>query len=106
MKKTFNLVHPKKKLPRMVEAVKNDVRKYVKRERRKDLPKDVDFWDFDCKFGDTEEAAKVVHLAELDPCINDAEQRGLESFYIEILAKPGNRSKKPTDDPLNTMSDE
>ena len=90
----------------MVEAVKNDVRKYVKRERRKELPKGVDFWDFDCKFGDAEESAKTIHLAEMDQCINDAELRGLESFYVEILAKAGKRTKKPLNDPLNTMDDE
>ena len=105
MKRTFNLIHPKKKIARMVEAVKNDVRKYVKRERRKDLPKGVDFWDFDCKFGDTEAEAQTVHLAELDKKIDDAEERGLESFYIEILAKDGNRTKKPKE-PFSELPEE
>ena len=95
MKKTFNLTHPKIKYPRLVEGVKNDVRKYIKRERRKELPEGVDFWDFDCKFGDTESESKVVHLSEIDQHITDAEVRGLQSFYIEVLAKPGVRIKKP-----------
>ena len=94
MKKTFDLTHPKIKYPRRVEAVKNEVREYIKRERRKELPEDADFWDFDCKFGDTEAEAKDVHLAEIDACIADAEQRGLTSFYVEILAKEGIRAKK------------
>lgn len=93
MKKTFELTHPKIKYPRLVEGVKNDVRKYIKRERRKELPADVDFWDFDCKFGDTEAEAKVIHLSEIDKCINDIEARELTSFYIEILAKEGVRAK-------------
>ncbi|MCK4563899.1 MAG: hypothetical protein KAU94_04420 [Verrucomicrobia bacterium] len=95
MKKTFELTHPKIKYPRLIEGVKNDVRKYIKRERRKELPEEVDFWDFDCRFGDTEAGAKVIHLSEMDKYINDAEARGLQSFYIEILAKPGIRTKKP-----------
>jgi len=95
MKKTFELTHPKIKYPRLVEGVKNDVRKYIKRERRKKLPEGGDFWDFDCKFGDTEAEAKVVHLSEIDKRISAAEVRGLQSFYIEILAKPGVRTKKP-----------
>lgn len=101
MKKTFNLTHPKIKYPRMIEATKNEVRKYIKRERRKELPEGVDYWDFDCRFGDTEAEAKLIHLAELDDCINDAEKRGLTSFYIEILATPGYRTKKtkPGDEP-------
>lgn len=95
MKKTFELTHPKIKYPRLIEGVKNDVRKYIKRERRKELPEEVDFWDFDCRFGDTEAGAKTVHLSEIDKRIADAEARGLQSFYIEILAKPGIRTKKP-----------
>ena len=95
MKKTFELTHPKIKYARLVEAVKHDVRKYLKRERRKELPDGVDFWDFDCRFGDTESEAKTVHVAEICPRIDDAEARGLESFYVEILAKAGRRTKKP-----------
>jgi hypothetical protein len=95
MKKTFKLSHPKIKYPRLVDAVRSDVRKYIKRERRKELPEGVDFWDFDCKYGATEEAATVVHVAEIGDCIGKAETEQLESFYIEILAKPGHRTKKP-----------
>jgi hypothetical protein len=95
MKKIFQLTHPKKEYPRLIEGVKNEVRKYIKRERRKALPAEVDFWDFDCRFGDTEADAKGVHLSEIDARITDAEARGLLSFYVEILAKPACRSKRP-----------
>lgn len=95
MKKTFKLTHPKIKVPRLIEGVKHDIRKYIKRERKRELPKGADFWDFACKYGDTEETAEKVHMAELDKYINDAEKRQLESFYIEILRKPGKRTKKP-----------
>ncbi len=95
MKKTFDLTHEKIKYPRMVDAVKNEIRKYIKRERRKTLPEWADFWDFDCKFGDAEPEAKTIHLAEIDACINDAAKRELKSFYVEIMAKPGCRTKKP-----------
>ena len=47
MKKTFELTHPKIKVERMVEAVKHEVKKYLKRERNKTLPEDADYWDFD-----------------------------------------------------------
>lgn len=95
MKKTFELTHPKIKYLRMVDSVKNDVRKYIKRERRKELPEGGDFWDFDCKFGDTEAEAQAIHLSEIDKKINDITARKLTAFYIEILAKPGVRTKKP-----------
>jgi len=95
MKKTFTLTHPKIKAPRLFEAVKHDLKKYVKRERGKKLPDGVDFWDFDCKFGATAESAKKMHLAEFNKYIDEAEKQQLESFYVEILAKPGRRKKKP-----------
>ena len=38
MKKTFKLTHKKIKLPRLVEAIKHEVKKYIKRERRRELP--------------------------------------------------------------------
>ncbi|TKB24687.1 hypothetical protein FCL47_17810 [Desulfopila sp. IMCC35006] len=94
MKKTFKLTHPKIKYARLVEAVRHDVKKYVKRERNKALPEGVDFWDFACKFGDTEETAEPIHLAEIGKCIDQVERQQLESFYLEILAQPGYRTKK------------
>lgn len=96
MKKTFKVTHPKIKKDRLIEAVRHDVKKYIKRERNKKLPDDVDFWDFDCKFGNTEEEAKVIHLSEINKYIDQAEQQQLDSFYLEILAKPGHRMKKQT----------
>lgn len=94
MRKTFQLTHPKIKYPRMIEAVKHEVRKYLKRNRKKTLPEGVDFWDFACKYGDTEAEAKVIHLSEVDKHINDAEKRELEELYLEIIPTPGHRQKK------------
>lgn len=94
MKKTFSLTHEKIKTPRLVDAIKHEVKKYLKRERNKQLPEGVDFWDFDCKYGDKENEAEVVHVSALNKSIDKAEQAGLKSFYIEILAKPGYRNKQ------------
>ncbi len=94
MKKTFKLTHPKIKYARLIEAVRHDVKKYIKRERNKALPEGVDFWDFACKFGNTEETAENIHFAEISKCIDQVERQQLESFYLEILAKPGLRTKK------------
>lgn len=94
MKKTFKISHPKIKTARLFESVKHEVKKYVRRERNKSLPEDADFWDFDCKYGITEEAAETIHLSQLNKAIDGAEKAGLTSFYIEILAKPANRAAK------------
>jgi len=94
MKKTFILTHPKIKFARLIEAAKHDAKKYIKRERKKKLPENVDYWDFDCKYGHTEQQAKTIHVSEINKCIDDAEKLQLESFYLEILAKTGHRNKK------------
>ena len=94
MKKTYTLTHPKIKYPRLIERVKHDVKKYMKRERNKALPENFDVWDFDCKFGHTEAEAKVISASQINACIDEVEKLELDSFYLEILAKPGLRIKK------------
>ena len=95
MKKTFKLTHEKIILPRLVEAIKHEVNKYIKRERRRALPEDTDFWDFDCRFGADEASSKVIHMSEINKSISWAESEHLESFYLEVMAKPCRRTKKP-----------
>ena len=87
MKKTFELTHPKIKIERRVDAVKHEVKKYLKRERKKTLPEGTDFWDFDCKFGNTENEAKVIQLSEINKLIDQTQKESLTSFYIEIMAR-------------------
>ena len=94
MKKTFQLTHPKIKYPRMVDSVKNDIRKYIKRERKNDLPSGIDFWDFDCKVGPTVEEATELHVAEINDAIDHAFTEKWDAVYLEILAKPGIRTRK------------
>ncbi|NWF35955.1 DUF6172 family protein [Mariprofundus sp. KV] len=95
MKKVFKLIHPKIKYARLIDAVRCDIKKYIKRERLKELPEGYDQWDFDCKFGSTADEAEVVQLADIGKQINAAEAGQLDSLYIEILAKPAHRSDSP-----------
>lgn len=95
MKKTFQLNTEGKNRDRVLEATKHEIRKYVKRERRVPLPEGVDFWDFDCKFGTTEENAAVVHFATITSLIDVVVAEGGDAFYLEILAKNGYRTVKP-----------
>nr|CAP48334.1 putative integron gene cassette protein [uncultured bacterium] len=98
MKKTFLLTDPKIKPTRRVEAIKGDIKKYIKRERKKKLPEGFDFWDFNCSFGDTAEEKKEIHTTEIMKSIDDAASRSLDKFYLEVLATARNRSKKPKPD--------
>jgi hypothetical protein len=94
MKKNFSLTSPKHKPDRQVELVKSEINKYVARERRKELPDDVDFWDFDCRFGIDEKTAEPVHVSAIGKEIDKAFQAKTENVYVEIFAKPGVRLKK------------
>ena len=97
MKKTFQLRPEGKHPDRVLDATKHEIRKYLKRERRRDLPEGVDFWDFDCKFGLTQDSAEVVHLANLIERIDAAAKEAAPACYVEILAKHGIRVPRAKD---------
>lgn len=94
MRKSFPLSSSKHQPERVVEQIKADVRKYLKRERKKTLPEGVDFWDFDCKVGQNDAAPTAKHVEEVIPAIDAAAVAGCESVYLEILAKPGHRKSR------------
>jgi hypothetical protein len=95
MKKTFPLTSPNHQPARVVEQIKSDVRKYLKRERKKPLPEGADFWDFNCRVGLGDASPEARHVEEIVPAIDQAAASASASVYIEILAAPGHRRKKP-----------
>lgn len=97
MKKTFQLAVEGKHPERLLEAIKHEIRKYFKRERRRALPEGADFWDFDCQFGAAQDAAVPAVEAELMRLIDAVTQGGGTQFYVEILAKPGKRQSRVKD---------
>lgn len=92
MRKTFPLHIDGRHPDRVLEAVKHEIRKYIKRERRRELPEGADFWDFDCRVGADKEAAEVVHLAALTDSINRLAEAGSAQLYVEILARAAHRT--------------
>ncbi len=98
MKKTFVLSHPKIAYPRLIESVRKEVNKYLKRERNKPLPKFAVFWGFDCKFGQIEEQAEVIHVAQINEKVSLAASQEWPSFYLEILAVPAQRAPRDVAD--------
>ena len=96
MRKTYLLNIEGKNRDRLLEASKHDIRKYVKRERSRALPEGVDYWDFGCKFGASEDtAASSVHFATLTGLIDTVANDGGEQFYVEVVTRHGHRSAKP-----------
>ncbi len=98
MKKTFKLNVEGKHPDRVLEAVKHEIRKYVKRQRRVPLPEGVDFWDFDCRFGSAEGNAESVHFATITALIDAVAKDKGDSFYLELLAKNGIRKAREAAD--------
>jgi hypothetical protein len=94
MKKSFLLTHPKIQPDRLVDSIRAEVNKYLKRERNKKLPEDFDFWDFDCRVGTSPESALPVHVSALSKAVGETKVTSGDSCYVEILAKPKKRIKK------------
>ncbi|MEI6053040.1 MAG: DUF6172 family protein [Opitutaceae bacterium] len=89
MKKTFSLSAPDREPQRVIDAIKHDVRKYVKRERRKTLPEGTDFWDFACKLGASSSEATAKPLNEINSTIDALAASGATEIYLEITAIGG-----------------
>ncbi|MBP7769962.1 MAG: hypothetical protein KA055_02425 [Aliarcobacter sp.] len=86
MKKTFQLIVENKNKDRQVDSIKNEIRKYIKRERSKKLPDNCNYWNFSCKFGKTQEEAAEIRFVDVTKSIDIAAAENLESFYLELVA--------------------
>jgi hypothetical protein len=87
MKRTFNLEHPKIKVPRIVDSIKHDIKKFLKKERKKPLPSGAKYWGFDCKLGQSEETAVEVHLSSLTKSIDELVAQQIMTIYVEVSPK-------------------
>lgn len=105
MKKTFSLHVEGKHPDRLLDAIKHELNKYAKRERRKALPEGVHFWDFDCKFGTDADNAEALHLNDLNTRLDAAAQAGVQQVYVEMLAKPGVRRSVERPNDASAMDD-
>jgi len=93
MKKVFQLQEKNKKPERTLDAIKNEIRKYLKRERKKKLPEEAIFWEFDCKFGKDEASAAALGTNEIIKALDETLAVKWESCYVEIMAKPSDKKK-------------
>ena len=109
MKKTFQLKVENKNKDRLVEAIKNEIRKYIKRERRKPLPKDADFWNFDCKFAKDDEEPYEISFVDVTKSIDEAAAQDCNTFYLELVAKSTKKTvrvKKDNDEESEDVNDD
>jgi hypothetical protein len=88
MKKTFQIEQEKLKPERAVDSIKNELRKYAKREKKKDLPNSKTmYWDFDCKFGKNDQEANICSFDEIFIALNSVIEEGWSECYVEVIAK-------------------
>jgi len=104
MKKIYKLTDEKRHEDRVLEAVKNDIRKYVKREKKKDLSdKKLMYWDFDCKVGVTSIDAKVIAYEELIKALDTVKSAGAKEVYVEVIAKEVLKPIKTEEEPSSEL---
>jgi len=87
LKKKFLLTDEKKDPQRVLDSIKHNIRKYIKREKRKELPEGTNFWKINCKFGKNEENLLEIRFEDIMKSINEASEQNLESFCIELTSQ-------------------
>jgi hypothetical protein len=95
MKKTFPLHAPGLDDRRVLHAVKHDIYKYLKRERRKTPPKGFNRWEFDCRVGLDASAAEGRPVDDVVKAVEALAAAGAPSAYVEILARPAKWVRLP-----------
>jgi len=93
MNKSYNLIEKKRDKDRVVESIKHEIRKYIKREKNKPLPDDVDFWKLECKISKNSDKLASIEFQNLIKTIDILVSEEAESLNIEILSFKG--IKKP-----------
>ena len=97
MKKYYPLTKGKHAPARVIDGIKSNVRRHVTRQRGKELPQNFDFWDFNCRVGETEKDAVSVHLKAIGKAIDEAAAKSTsEKIFvaIEAVAKRRNPPRK------------
>ena len=95
MRKTFALQLEGRHPDRVLDAVKHEIRKYQRRERRRALPEGMDFWDFDCRIGADSASAAAIHPAELIGALDGQARSGATAGYVEGRARAARRTARP-----------
>lgn len=94
MKKNFQLKVEGKDSARVLESIKNEIRKYIKREKRKQLPENMHYWYFYCAFGQNSDEPKEILFKEITANIDKAATAGCDSFFLELTASPQKKVKR------------
>jgi len=94
LKKTYQLTATNKEPARVVEAIKNEVRKYIKREKRKTLPEGMNVWNIDCKFAKDGAEPEAIEFTDITKNIDEAAELNCKSIYLELLSSAIKKERK------------
>lgn len=100
MKKTFQLKVANKNIDRQIDSIKNEVRKYIKREKNKRLPEGFNFWSFDCKFGKSQEESSEIKFVDVIKSIDFAASENYDSFFLELVARADIKKAKEIEEEI------
>jgi len=99
MRKTYALRPEGKHPDRVLDAVKHDIHRYIRRERRRALPAGADFWAMDCRFGADKDTAQPLPDTELIAQLDALARLGAAQCYVEVLARPAQRQARVSGEP-------
>lgn len=85
MKKTYAFHKDGRHPDRVLEAIKHDIRRDMKRQRSKPLPDGTDYWTFNARLGIDAASAEAVHPAALTDQVEDLARSGATACYVELL---------------------
>jgi hypothetical protein len=91
MKKNFPLTAAGRNDARVRDKIRQEVNKYVRRERRKELPEGFTLLEFDCRVGANPAQAGAMALKEVAGAIDAVALAGATEVYVEIVGVPGQR---------------
>lgn len=94
MIRRYQLTGGRHKPARVLDTVRGDVNKFIKREREKPLPAGKDFWDFECAFGKNADEMKPSHVKTLAKDIDIAADENWDSILVELTPQSRARQKK------------
>lgn len=106
MKKIFPLQQENKNPERVLDSIKYDIRRYLKRERKKKLPEDAVFWDFECLFGQDSDTAETLPAAQIIAALDKAHEAEWAQCYVEIIAKASYKAKAEQKDEEETEEED
>jgi hypothetical protein len=95
MKKNFPLHLPGKADARVLDAIKHEIRKYVRRERNKPLPEGAARWIFACRVGADQATAEAAELKDVSAAIDQVARTGVDHIHVEVRAVPADRLASP-----------